>query len=124
MAKALAAPAAARPRSAQRQRLSNQLGQTVIPRGVLVVMCAVYLLPLYWMLVTALKSNQELAAYPPSVWPHAPQWGNFREAINAIPFGQFLTNTTTIAVLTVIGAVISNPIIAYGFSRIQWPGRD
>ena len=26
--------------------------------------------------------------------------------------------------MTIIGSVISNPIIAYGFSRIDWPGRD
>ena len=124
MAEAVTARTAARPRAAQRQRLTNQLGQSVIPRFVLILMCAVYLMPLYWMLVTALKSNQELAAYPPTLWPHDAQWGNFKDAVNAIPFGRFLANTTTVAVLTVIGAIISNPVIAYGFSRIEWPGRD
>ena len=35
-----------------------------------------------------------------------------------------MRNTSIITVLTIIGSVISNPIIAYGFSRIEWPGRD
>lgn len=82
------------------------------------------LLPLYWMLATALKTNQELARVPPSLWPENPQWSNFREAVNYIPFFRFLRNTLTITVLSVIGTVISNPFIAYGFSRIEWPGRD
>ena len=30
----------------------------------------------------------------------------------------------TVTVLTIVGSVISNPLIAYGFSRIEWPGRD
>jgi multiple sugar transport system permease protein len=87
-------------------------------------MSGVFLVPLYWMVATALKSNIELASYPPTLWPHDAQWSNFREAVTAIPFATFLRNTLIITSLTVIGSVISNPLIAYGFSRIQWPGRD
>jgi multiple sugar transport system permease protein len=87
-------------------------------------MCAVFLVPLYWMVATALKGNLELAAFPPTLWPRDPQWGNFEAAVNAIPFMRFFTNTLIVTGFTILGAVISNPLIAYGFSRIQWPGRD
>lgn len=98
--------------------------QKWISRIILILFSAALLLPLYWMLATALKTDQELALFPPSLWPQVPQWQNFREAVNYIPFFQFLRNTLTVTVLTVIGAVISNPLIAYGFARIDWPGRD
>ncbi len=98
--------------------------QKWISRIILLLFSAALLLPLYWMIATALKTDQELALFPPSLWPKDPQWQNFREAVNYIPFFQFLRNTLTVTVLTVIGAVISNPLIAYGFSRIEWPGRD
>ena len=76
------------------------------------------------MVATALKTDQELAVFPPTLFPREPQWSNFAEAVNYIPFFRFLSNTLTVTVLTVIGSVISNPLIAYGFSRIEWPGRD
>jgi len=41
-----------------------------------------------------------------------------------VSFWLFLGNTLTVCVLSVIGAVISNALVAYGFSRLKWPGRD
>ena len=95
-----------------------------MPRIVLILVCALFLLPFYWMVNTALKSQQELLAYPPTLWPSELHWSNFQDAVNYIPFWRYLANTSAITALTIIGSVISNPIIAYGFSRIDWPGRD
>lgn len=41
-----------------------------------------------------------------------------------VSFWLFLGNTLTVCVLSVIGAVLSNALVAYGFSRLKWPGRD
>ncbi|MGH2615876.1 MAG: carbohydrate ABC transporter permease [Thermomicrobiales bacterium] len=123
---AATAPMDAAPSLAPGRRawFSKQLGQQVIPRIVLILVCALFILPFYWMVATALKTREDLLAYPPLFIPTELVWSNFREAVEYIPFWQYLTNTSIITVLTIIGAVISNPIIAYGFSRIDWPGRD
>ncbi len=113
-----------RPRQHAKAKVSRILQQRVIPRIILIVMCAVFILPFYWMATLGLKSNDELAWYPPSLYPHTPIWENFKLATEAFPFWRFAWNTTVITVLTIVGSVISNPIIAYGFSRIEWPGRD
>jgi multiple sugar transport system permease protein len=76
------------------------------------------------MVVTALKTREDLMTYPPVLWPSEFVWSNFRDAVEYIPFFRYLSNTSIITALTIFGAVISNPIIAYGFSRIDWPGRD
>lgn len=104
--------------------LSKRLQREAIPRIVLWVMCALFLIPLYWMVVVALKSNAELSAYPPTLLPQAIRWANFSDAVETIPFWKYLRNTSIITALTVVGSAISNPIVAYGFSRIDWPGRD
>jgi multiple sugar transport system permease protein len=109
---------------AQRDRTIRHIQTQWVPRLILVVMCLVFILPFYWMLALGLKSNAELTQYPPTLWPHDPQWGNFRESTEAFPFWRYARNTVIVTVITIVGAVISNPIIAYGFSRIQWPGRD
>ncbi len=109
---------------AKRDRTLRFVQVRVVPRLILVIMCAVFLLPFYWMVALALKSNAELAIYPPTLWPHDPQWQNFAESTRVFPFWTFARNTLIVTGFTILGAVISNPIIAYGFSRLQWPGRD
>ncbi len=103
---------------------SKHVRQQVTPRIVLILLCAVYLLPFYWMMVIAFKPTAELSIYPPTLWPSDLRWANFADAVEVFPFWQFLRNTSIITFFTVIGAAISNPIVAYGFSRIDWPGRD
>ena len=98
--------------------------QVWVSRLLLTLFSAALLLPLYWMVTTALKTNQELVVFPPTLYPHDPQWSNFREAVEFIPFFRYLQNTLIVTGLTVLGAIISNPLIAYGFSRLEWPGRD
>ena len=109
---------------ARRDRITRHIQTEWVPRLILVAMCLIFILPFYWMLALGLKSNAELAVYPPTLYPHDPQWGNFKESTEVFPFWDFARNTAIITVLTIVGAVISNPIIAYGFSRIDWPGRD
>ena len=53
------------------------------------------------------------------------RWGNFSEAIKAMgEFPRYLLNTLFLCVLTVLGSVLSSSLAAYGFSRIEWRGRD
>jgi multiple sugar transport system permease protein len=114
----------ARPRRAAVDKYMRFGSEKVIPRIILILMCAVFILPFYWMIVIGLKGNEELTWYPPSLYPHNPIWSNFKDSTEVFPFWDFARNTTIITVLTILGSVISNPIIAYGFSRIEWPGRD
>jgi len=90
----------------------------------LIVAALLFLLPFYWMANSALKNLQELSAFPPTLWPHVPAFENFVRAVTYIPFGTFLLNSVILTTGVTIGSAISNPLIAYGFSRIKWPGRD
>jgi len=112
------------PADTRRLRIGKQLRTRVVPRIVFVVLGAFYALPLYWMVVNALKTTAELGAYPPTLYPHHLEWSNFSRAVDVFPFWTFLRNTTIITVLTVVGVAMTTPMVAYGFSRIQWPGRD
>ena len=55
----------------------------------------------------------------------APRWSNYVEAIKAMKvFPRYLGNTLILCVLTVVGTVLSSSLAAYGFSRIEWRGRN
>jgi len=107
-----------------RRRFRHTLTASILPRIILIVFAVIFISPFYWMVVSALKSVEEGAAFPPTLIPQAWRWQNFVDAINYIPFGLYAVNSLIITVGATIGAVLSNTLIAYGFSRIQWPGRN
>lgn len=111
-------------RSAARMRSRRNFQEKILPRIFIGLICLFFILPFYWMIALALKSNEELLRYPPTLFPRDLQWQNFWDSTQEFPFWKFAGNTTIITAFTILGAVISNPLIAYGFSRIEWPGRD
>ena len=59
-------------------------------------------------------------------WKFAPSFENFKIAWETIPgtFPKLLWNTTFYAIMTEIGVLISCTLVAFGFSRFRFPGRD
>jgi multiple sugar transport system permease protein len=111
-------------RSPEFRRHIRFISTKFIPRLLLVLMCAVYILPYYWMIVTSLKGVEELRALPPTFFPREFHFENYVEALQYIPFFKFMRNSLTLAAGCIVGATVSNSLIAYGFSRIQWPFRE
>ncbi|GAA2757114.1 carbohydrate ABC transporter permease [Actinopolymorpha rutila] len=107
-----------------RERTARTLGDRIGVRVFLVAMSLLFLLPIYWMIITSLKSNEELGITPATLFPKVLHWGNYIEAFRAFPFATYFGNSLLITVLSVIGSIISNLIVAYGFSCIDWRGRD
>jgi len=83
-----------------------------------------FLFPLVWMISTSLKPIDQTMTMPPQWIPHPVQWENYLAAVRYIPFFTYARNTILIAVLGTFGTVLSSSIVAYGFSRIEWKGRD
>jgi multiple sugar transport system permease protein len=106
------------------RRLKRLLTRSVIPRIVLILGAVAFVAPFYWMVISALKTPQELTIFPPTLLPATWAWQNFGDAVSYIPFFLYAFNSTVITVGATIGAVLSNTLIAYGFSRIRWPGRN
>src|SRR5258708_10340284 len=83
-----------------------------------------FFLLLLGILGTSLKTTEQ--PYPdPAIWIPIPmRFQNYPEALVAQPFAKFFVNTIQYAVLSAIGAVFSASLVAYGFSRLKWAGRD
>ena len=80
--------------------------------------------PILWMVLTSLKSGEQISAEPFSWWPQPWQWSNYVEATTTIPFFRYLANSLLLCLGSVLGTVISCCVVAYGFARLRWPGRD
>jgi len=83
----------------------------------------VMLFPLYWMVVSALKTKRELARIPPTIWPTDPTWSNFPDAWNTAPFWRYTFNSAVIALATVAGVLVLSTLAGYGFARFRFRGR-
>jgi multiple sugar transport system permease protein len=91
----------------------------------LVVLAVGFLVPFAWMLSTSLKPLNETMTLPPKWIPTRPQWHNSADAIDAMGyFWHYAGNSFFLCVMTVIGTVMSSSLVAYGFSRLEWRGRN
>jgi multiple sugar transport system permease protein len=57
-------------------------------------------------------------------WSFAPNWSNFSRAWNVIDFPRLVFNTAALAIIGTLGTLLSCTVVAYGFSRFRFPGRN
>jgi ABC-type glycerol-3-phosphate transport system permease component len=81
------------------------------------------LLPLYWMIVTALKDKSEVFTATPQWWPTHLAWGNFAAAWNAEPFARFFVNSAVVTIAIVGLQLFTASLAAFALARFQFVGR-
>lgn len=82
----------------------------------------ILVLPFIWMVLTSLKSLQEVDA--PSWLPSTFQWNNYLEVFTRIPYFRFYANSILVAGWVTLLQVLTSALAAFSFSRLKWPGRD
>ena len=90
---------------------------------VLAALSFLILLPFAWMLISSLKTNQQLFTIPIKWWVWPLHFDNYTHALSLIPFWSQLGNTVFLSISTVVGTVLSCSFVAYGLARVDWPGR-
>lgn len=92
----------------------------------LLILAVIFMFPLYWFFLNSFKSYEQLFQFPPKFWVWPFRLVNYLEAYMypAFDFGQMMKNSAIITITSVIGAVLSSSVVAFGFSRIRWRGRD
>ncbi|MBO0980644.1 carbohydrate ABC transporter permease [Microbacterium sp. SD291] len=78
--------------------------------------------PFVWMLLTSFKTLPQLLKDPLSILPSPWTVDNYTEAWTSVPFGQAYVNSAYIAVLVVIGTLITASMAGYAFARIPFRG--
>lgn len=92
--------------------------------ALLVILSVIFTFPFVWTVLTAFKAPYEIYVFPPPIFPEQFRWNNFAEVWRQAPFLTFLINTLTVAVLSIIGDVTTASLVAYGFARFRFPGRN
>lgn len=85
----------------------------------------VMLFPLLWIFSTSFKSLAEnIFQFPPQLFPSQPTLQNFITVWQSNPFGQYLFNSSVVAVLTVSLNLLFCSLAAYPLARMDFQGRD
>ncbi|MDR4315930.1 sugar ABC transporter permease [Niallia circulans] len=116
-------------KSISTSKLSKQKSSSIKLRKLFVLFLLltgsiIILSPLFWMISTSLKSPAEIAQYPPSLIPKEFHFSNYIEAWKTAAFTRWTMNTLFIAVFVMIGNVLVNSLIAYGFAKIPFKGKN
>ena len=92
---------------------------------ILLTIVAIYFLaPFVYMLFTTFKTEAEAIAYPTTLFPEKWNWQNFVDAWNSQPFGTYFMNSVIVTVLTTLGQILSCSLVAYGFARFNFKGKN
>lgn len=110
----------AAPSSTRRENaLLQTLTYILLVLGVLII-----LVPLYWMIATSLKTESSLFLLPPQWVPNPIMWRNYIDVWTIQPFVGYFINTIFMTLLAMSAEIFSCAIVAYGFARFRFPGRN
>ena len=108
----------------QRAELLRALERSAI-HFVLLLGTISMLAPLFWMISTSLKPEWEVFLLPPKWLPSEYQWIHYRQAFfDYFNFAQYGANTMIITLGVLAGRLLSASLVAFGFARIRFIGRD
>src|SRR5690606_33229395 len=91
---------------------------------VLIAGALFFLTPFAWMVSTSLKPDDQVFLIPPTWIPDPPMWSNYLRLMTEIPFLRYFGNTVFVTVLSVTFYLASSAVVAYGFAKLRWPGRE
>jgi len=81
------------------------------------------LFPIYWMLVTSLKSFGEIYTITPSLWPKKIAWSNYMAIFKNYTFAPALLNSFRVSLIVSFLTVFVSVVSAYAVSRLSLRGR-
>ena len=90
----------------------------------LLTIASMMVLPLVWMVSTALKPRKDVFAFPPQIIPKTVQLENFKDAWEAQPFERFMFNSFKVSILSILGQLLFCSMGGYGFARFDFPYKN
>ncbi|HBG02403.1 MAG TPA: carbohydrate ABC transporter permease [Firmicutes bacterium] len=98
--------------------------RVVLQYVVALLVTLIMLFPIYWMVISSLKTSTELLLPVPTLWPREFQWENFPNVLNRAPFVRYLFNTLVSTFFIMVGQVVLGVLAAYGFAKGKFKGQN
>ena len=79
--------------------------------------------PLYWMAASSFMPPTELFSRVARLTPKVPTLQNYRDLLERTAFPVYFRNSTVVAVIATVGAVVLATLAGYGLTRFEFPGK-
>lgn len=111
--------------STARSRSIGGIILTIAKYTLLIVLAITWIFPLFWMVSSALKDDPQIYTVPPVLIPNPAYFNNFYDAWTRYDFNRAAFNSVfRYSLPATFFTLVSSVVVAYGFSRIRWPGRE
>ena len=97
---------------------------TVITYAFLLVLAFFVIFPFYWMIITSLKTLDEITSTTQTFFPTTVMWTNYVYIFQRFDFSSYMVNTVVVAIISTIGTLITTIFAAFAFSRLRFKGRE
>ena len=101
----------------------RQIWSKVWMKTVLVIFAAAIVFPFLVMVLTALKSDQEISRGLSAIFPETPVFSNFAAAMQKGNWSRYFFNTTVITIFAVVLSLLINSLAGYAFARMRFIGK-
>ncbi len=108
-------PPAGPSRAAKSSRAAPLISQILLS-----LVALLFLVPIIWMVLSALKPSAEVFTVPPKLFGSEVLFSNFAEAWNYLPFGRFILNTLFVAGVGTLITLVASTTAGYAFARLNF----
>lgn len=109
---------------ASKRMARRQLVGQLLTHLYMLPIALVALFPLYWLVSTSFKWGGHILEFPPQWFPNPITIENYQRLFYTNPFARWYRNSTIITLSATLGTVVSATLVAYGFGRLRFAGRD
>lgn len=95
-----------------------------IPYAILTIFAGLTLMPLYWIVVSALQPPSVVLSFPPSLFPSPATWFNFGQLFNGSRIMTWMTNSLLVTGTVTISNVLLGTLAGYTLAKKIFPGRQ
>jgi multiple sugar transport system permease protein len=103
--------------------LSHRVGNW-IRLALLFVASIIILAPVLWTVSTSLRTPAESFSVPPQWIPLRPDWTNYFEVFQRVPFASYVINSFIVTGSIVLGQLVTASLAGYAFARLDFPFRN
>ena len=110
--------------SADREAKRARKIRTALQYILAVVVLLIVVFPLYWMLISSVKSQEEILLLEPTLWPKEFHFENYINVFERANFGKYYYNTIVMTAGLLISQIVTGIFAAYGFSKGKFKGQN
>jgi ABC-type glycerol-3-phosphate transport system permease component len=100
------------------------LRRQIITTALMAVVAAIFLVPFYWLIISALRPADRIFAEAGNFFPSALTLENFASLFRDAPIVAWFINSVILAVGSTLGSMIVVTMAAYPLARIRFPFRN